>query len=190
MPMMDAVEHQPHLLQVNNVPHWGQGASARERPKYLFRRRHSVRLKEWPHFGQENLVNIFILFVAERHGSGDPTPCGGYPAPDCSHFSFIFFSSASTRRKRDSNNRDMFNPTIPISIIATESWSVELILARWFTNICRAPNSIRPMESHLSPCMAVVVCFVIYFSCERHGSGDPTPCGGYPGPACSTIISP
>ena len=21
---------------------------------------------------------------------------------------------------------------------------------------------------------------------ERHGSGDPTPCGGYPGPACST----
>ena len=25
-------------------------------------------------------------FRFERHGSGDPTPCGGYPAPDCSPF--------------------------------------------------------------------------------------------------------
>jgi hypothetical protein len=28
-------------------------------------------------------VNIFILSFAERHGSGDPTPCGGYPAAGC-----------------------------------------------------------------------------------------------------------
>ena len=31
--------------------------------------------------------SIFIRFIvisyAQRHGSGDPTPCGGYPATDC-----------------------------------------------------------------------------------------------------------
>ena len=26
-----------------------------------------------------------LLFTSERHGSGDPTPCGGYPGTDCSH---------------------------------------------------------------------------------------------------------
>jgi hypothetical protein len=28
--------------------------------------------------------------------------------------------------------------------------------------------------------------FIYVFSGERHGSGDPTLCGGYPAPACST----
>ena len=30
--------------------------------------------------------------------------------------------------------------------------------------------------------------FIIYSYFQRHGSGDPTPCGGYPGPACSAMI--
>ena len=29
--------------------------------------------------------DLFFIFMTERHGSGDPTPCGGYPGPDCSH---------------------------------------------------------------------------------------------------------
>ena len=30
----------------------------------------------------------YILF--ERQGSGDPTPCGGYPGPPCCVLSFLF----------------------------------------------------------------------------------------------------
>ena len=38
-----------------------------------------------PQWGQRH---IFIYcFQAERHGSADPTPCGGYAGPACSAFS-------------------------------------------------------------------------------------------------------
>ena len=34
----------------------------------------------------------------------------------------------------------------------------------------------------------MVAILVIYLLSERQGSGDPTPCGGYPGPPCSTYF--
>ena len=38
-----------------------------------------LRINVWP---------IIVIFLTERHGSADPTPCGGYAGPDCSAFSF------------------------------------------------------------------------------------------------------
>ena len=32
----------------------------------------------------------FIYYYAERHGSADPTLCGGYAGPDCWCLSFLF----------------------------------------------------------------------------------------------------
>ena len=31
---------------------------------------------------------MFHVMLPERHGSADPTPCGGYAGPACSAFSF------------------------------------------------------------------------------------------------------
>ena len=35
-------------------------------------------------------ISHFSISLAQRHGSADPTPCGGYAGPACCAFSFFF----------------------------------------------------------------------------------------------------
>ena len=46
-------------------------------------------------------IHLSSCCEAERHGSGDPTPCGGYPGPGCSasfyHLPNVYWSSINLR---------------------------------------------------------------------------------------------
>ena len=33
-----------------------------------------------------NKMNVLVMVCVQRQGSGDPTPCDGYPGPHCSTF--------------------------------------------------------------------------------------------------------
>ena len=51
-----------------------------------------------------------------------------------------------------------------------------------------SPNRFRAVRDHciFSGGGSVVRAVAHYYLIQRHGSGDPTLCGGYPGPDCSS----
>ena len=65
------------------------------------------------------VINILIVIFsyAQRHGSGDPTPCGGYPGTACSDFGIFVDASITSFSKANALNW-VFEKYFPDSIRA------------------------------------------------------------------------